>query len=652
MADRPRLSARLGKLKTTKDATGQAAHDLRIEAPGYLETDPTVRVMWYGGAEAAEERNLKDRGRKIAGDKEKKKKIKSQIKATLERLERAAKERYAVTTKQRPQQNAQYFRTGVITLSPEPWQEMDEAAREKHLNEIWKAGLSTVSDICDKLNVRPIYVTLHTDEKTPHIQYMIEATDKETGRSVKGLINRNFCRQLQDMAAEYFRPLGYERGISRDITGAKHLSVRELHRKEQARGEEILAELNAKRAREEQTLEGLEREIERATASLTEIKTEIKAKRATQEQIREMDVKEREDHKWEMAGLRREQRELRELLERMRQELEQMRIETEKKRQEAQLLEKLRPQIEEARAIAAEHKRRREGLSEFLRRLQAGGVQAITLARRPKMEKWIEDKNITELRQHGNFAGIAEERLKLSGEHHIKIHGLPPVFALDDISTGQLERIKDDFGGTLATVETSKDNYQVWLAFDIQQQQLNSNQYAITLDYLIERYRADRAAARAEHYFRLPGFTRADGSGWVAEMETSPPVMAPAETLSEIIQQHGPTWEAERKMERKAAKRMDLRLDEAAAGGCPDWFAAKWLRRWSANNQRLGNTSECDYATAADILRECKSDPAQQLVYAAHIKSILDASGAARKKSRYYGLDTIKSAAEAVGMEM
>ena len=53
-----------------------------------------------------------------------------------------------------------------------------------HEKELLELGKKAVRKIAAALNVKPLYVSLHLDEKTPHLHYQLENLNRETGRTV------------------------------------------------------------------------------------------------------------------------------------------------------------------------------------------------------------------------------------------------------------------------------------------------------------------------------------------------------------------------------------------------------------------------------------------------------------------------------------
>lgn len=91
---------------------------------------------------------------------------------------------------------------------------------------------------------------------------------------------------------------------------------------------------------------------------------------------------------------------------------------------------------------------------------------------------------------------------------HIRIIGTPPIWTLDDIGNEQLASMRSDGFTPFTTVETSHDNYQVWIKLRYESKsnspQMPYDDWHRIRNYLGQRYNADKGAGGAGHAFRLP----------------------------------------------------------------------------------------------------------------------------------------------------
>lgn len=581
------VSVRIAKVENNR-AIYQAYHDWRIKPPKYLKTEPNALIYTWEKFMATPTKALTDpESKEMRNDK---------IKQILNKYMVEAEDTYRRCTEKKPQKTTKYFKTGIITFSREEYDKAED--KTSFTRKLFEHGRELIDQYCERLNVKPVYAAIHLDEANPHIHFIVTNTDKETGRSVTKKINPQFLRDLQDIAGQIYADMGYDRGQSKDVTGAHHKSVRELHRMEQNRLE----------------------------AELETIKNEIRRLRKTRDEMKAMENEERKMHNEQISSLRQQQRELKEL----------------KKRYDAEKV--LWNQI-------AENKERRTGMTtDFLRRLRQAGVQVAMFARRNKAERnkgdWREDYAPTDVSALNNLRGFATDLHKSTAETHIRLCYLPPVFCLDDIDPDTLLQIRKELG-TIAEVQTSENNYQVWIAFaDVKQ--LKPNAWDTVNDYLVNKYGADQAANRKGHYYRVPGFMRADNHEWIATMDNTPFKSASKEKLQQIVHEWTP------KIEEK--KEIKKRLEECACipqliCDVPDWFANKFRDRWNSNATKQLNgaqekeidESRVDWTTTWQTLLPIK-DKKKRLLYASYIVEILEQSAELRNKSKDYARHTVEKA--------
>ena len=180
------VSARV-KAYNIKQASAQIVHDMRLKDIKYLRTQPDFNATIYDSNGKAMPINAQSISR-LNRDQ-----AKQIMRRTLLDRDAEQRQRNPMTAKGgRPIANT--FLAGVLTFSPDgirdvPTAKLDQAAQQ------------TLAQICRELHVKPVYLTRHNDEKTPHYHYMLEGTDAETGKAVASRINRAMCRRLQDKHA-------------------------------------------------------------------------------------------------------------------------------------------------------------------------------------------------------------------------------------------------------------------------------------------------------------------------------------------------------------------------------------------------------------------------------------------------------------------
>ena len=608
---------------TMTQAYNQMKHDMRLnKPPAYLRDEPNITAKIHD-ARTGEVLNIdSDALKQFPRDG-----ARAAIRDCLEKHDenqRYRKERQQIKKGNdggRPVKNT--FISGVLTFSPGGIANIAPEALDK-------AAENTFNKVCQELGVNPVYIARHNDEKTPHYHLMFEGTARETGQAVASRINKEMCRRLQDIAGDCFQHLGLQRGRPKAVTNANHLSVLESHRAE------------AEKARTE---------LEELKAQVEAIKIELRETRKTKEERARMDADERRMLDEERRTLREQQKALREEIDRMTKEandtaerLKKLNKENEEAEAEKTKLmnaiNRMTPDIEEAQRIEANRANRRRAISTMLYRLRDAGVLLCNVAKRYTIERgnhgdWrpLSDLNLSETK---NVIGYADDLLRNGGEAHIKLYGTPPVFCLDDITADNLKQIQQDFGGTLATVETSPLNYQVWIAFaDKDKQQLKPAEWRAVNHYLVRRYHADPNADRAGHYYRLAGFRRVDNPDWTAQLTPTYSHISGRNILDKLIDIALPKWEQLQEKRNEIAENADIQITRTSA---PEWFVNKWLRAWHRldenDTDKELSWSEIDWATSCNILRNAPEH--QRLRYAGYIADILSNAGERRGKSKEY----------------
>ena len=473
-------------VSTRIKARGSAAavqgimHDTRYTVPGYLRRDPEVIFHSF-------EENLSV---KLGGDKslDLKEYCRNLIMASVKQQQVL----YTEKVKQKADLKGNWTITGVITFS-------EGSVNEVEHDKLLELGKEAVKRISEKLKVKPLYVSLHLDEKTPHLHYQLENLNRETGRTVARTIKKGTLTKLQDIAGKVFGEVGLSRGISREITGERYKTVAEGHREELKQGEIVLKELQE---------------------AIQVYKDELKA---------------------------------------------------------------LKKPAEERRSVT----------ERFFEVLKAAGVLITLQRRRYKGGAWSKEeaKQFTDLTK-ADIKKLSDELHKAaemgSGcEWHVKTFGLPPVFCLDDLGKEDIQKMKNDGISPLAVVETSPENYQVWIVFNncfgYPERAITAPQWRLVIDYLHERYGGDPAALVPGHQFRIPGFRRVDKPEWAVPLnETGEAV--DFNIIKDTVMDRFP--EVQKKLERteriKKVVQENLEASPLILEGSedvPEWFIRdKWVR--------------------------------------------------------------------------
>lgn len=196
--------------------------------------------------------------------------------------------------------DAKVLRNFIVQLDPEhtgtveQWEQKPEAERQK--------DLSLMVDTLIKDHIGGLYgkenllsMTLHMDEKSPHIHLMVTPIDSEGRiRNESFIKNKTAMRKFWDGARTKLRSAGYEAEmVTRDVD-AKHESLRQFKtRTGKAKAEALEVEEKARKQREELEREAREAK-ERLRADLEEqsrqarlnLDNELKAAREELEQVK------------------------------------------------------------------------------------------------------------------------------------------------------------------------------------------------------------------------------------------------------------------------------------------------------------------------------------------------------------------------------
>lgn len=488
---------------TTKGAIAAAMHDLRATQPGYLEREKGC--FWnlgdYSGLE-----ELTD----IRPDPDK---IRKYLEDRLDDMKR----RYEQTPRgknghtQRAKINARWFMQGIIVFSPEQLLHTETA-------DIWRLSKKFLRELAEKLQTKIAWSAIHADETTLHVQFGLENLDKN-GHAIQRRINtrRNVSerdhvmtpQQIQDLAGEVFGELGFRRGVSREISGARHKGVRDAHREEQKMLEKTLQELKAE---------------------LEDVKKQLRAHRKSQEERLALEKTERAAHdaktrhlrelqkrlKAEIASWQKEEeakiQRLKETYDMEKQRLETKISEVRKKMRGDELIRKLaanEPTADETLRAAQENLVPTKLVS-FLQRIGHGGFllqKSEPGWYAPEKRYWGAPKFLSVadfVRDYGQY----KDENALGTDFHIRILGTPPIFCLDLDQDGEhmLEKMQQDGIFPFATVSTSPGHFQVWIALPSKKSILESHEWRQINSWLIRRYGADMGANGAGHAFRLPTF--------------------------------------------------------------------------------------------------------------------------------------------------
>lgn len=296
-------------------AKQQLSHDLRLRAASYHSGAPNAWIQFYDNDKQVSQRLTSDQARR-------------DTKATRKLLYQFLDERH----QEQIDRNKQFkksrggnrlentFITGVLSFSSKGLDGLNSV-------DLDDSAVKTLVRTCEYLNLNPIYLAKHLDETTIHYHFTIEGCDKDSGKSRSCDLHEEECAKLQDIAGECFGHLGFVRGEKKSITGAKHLSIKQMHARERQELEEQLKALqssvtaaqeelkelheerdmldmqltkqNVELAEKENKKKDLEKEKENIEKEIAALKDRLRRGRKTQDELSELTAKERAEYnKW------------------------------------------------------------------------------------------------------------------------------------------------------------------------------------------------------------------------------------------------------------------------------------------------------------------------------------------------------------------
>lgn len=258
------VSVRVKAVSST-EAKHQTNHDTRSKCPGYVEEPDTTTYLFSN--DSAELIAVKN-DEATAG-------IKKLLDVAVADQEKKYKEKF----KKKRHAGAKPFIEGIITFS-----DPDVTGTEQ----LTQAAEKYVRAFCAEHGANPFYLSRHDDEAKTHFHFVIE-NQRADGYSVRKKMDRAYLRHLQDLAAETFSPLGFERGEKIDIP-RRYLSVREMRREEikkfvaeEKNLREQIQDAQGVLAGLEASTIALEEQLSQGIKEMGELKAEIKKRREEKE---------------------------------------------------------------------------------------------------------------------------------------------------------------------------------------------------------------------------------------------------------------------------------------------------------------------------------------------------------------------------------
>ena len=174
-----------------KKITYQIHHDLRLQIPDYVDKTRLNKNAYYS--------LIRDKEIKTKQD------IENYIFEEFERV----KENFKKHNNRKLRADTGIIIEGIITFSKDSrefvndeqnWKKLDEKAKE------------FVRELERKWNTKAIYAVRHSDETTTHYHFAVMNYDYENHRTIRAVLKKKDTSQLQDLVANVFKDLGFERG--------------------------------------------------------------------------------------------------------------------------------------------------------------------------------------------------------------------------------------------------------------------------------------------------------------------------------------------------------------------------------------------------------------------------------------------------------
>lgn len=599
---------------TVKATIGRMCHDIRATRPGYLRDDPDAKCYWFP-----------EKSEGIWKMKSDPLSVK-EVSEYLHRHIADMKKRYEEMPRgenghfQRAKINTRWFMQGILIFSKEQLQEVSTF-------DILINSTRFLDVLAEKLKTKVVWAGFHDDETTLHLQFGLENLDSEA-HTIQRRINKRVdqpernhlmtTNELQDMAGEHFKELGFRRGISRDVTGAKHKEVRDVFRIEQA-------EL-----------------IEKKGALITDLLDLYDGKNVVSDLIKDKKKKLRSLNE-EYEKLNNETRSIEEANKKIAQDLERKRTEADSERQffeeEVEKYRRLKESEKAMKMAAMTELDRRERASEkelavkareyemestfmLLKRLTEHADGCFTLHTKHRRfysgtEVWGTPERVSVADFVKNYPEMKEKNI-LGYEYMLGIIGTPPLFCLDGVEKHKLERMRKDGITPFAVVESSPGSYQAWIQLKSEDKTVSYKSWNSIMAYLEDKYGAKEKSSNKHPYFALPGFLNyiEAHKGSLATLQLTDgasdiPMKSVTDVMAEIPGNIKKTTSTE-------VHTGDTRYptDSGESAGTPGWFIEKWdedrmdlinSRRCPKRDDGTPDDSVIDFVVAKNLISHYSS---------------------------------------------
>ncbi len=173
------------------------------------------------------------------------------------------------------------FLTGIVTLSNSINEKLENAIVTKE--ELDKLFFDSVLEVKKEVEneigeeIKLFHVVVHYDEKTPHCHFAFSNhTKKGEAAFYKLRMSKNKpLSKCQDSVGKVFEKIAFLRGKKKELTGARHKSVREMHDAERLELVEKNELLRLKLIEKEQELANKEIEIQKISDDLLKLKKNL-----------------------------------------------------------------------------------------------------------------------------------------------------------------------------------------------------------------------------------------------------------------------------------------------------------------------------------------------------------------------------------------
>ncbi len=650
---------------TVKGTIGRMCHDIRATRPGYLRDDPEAKCYWFPEkSDGAWKMNVNPPSVKEV--KEYIHKLIADMKKRCEEMPRGENGHF-----QRAKINTRWFMQGILIFSKEQLQEVSTF-------DILITSTRFLDVLAEKLKTRVVWAGFHDDETTLHLQFGLENLDSEA-HTIQRRINKRVnesernhlmtTTELQDMAGEHFKELGFRRGISMDVTGAKHKEVRDVFRIEQEamtnKKGELISDLIDLYDGKNQVSDQIKEE-KKKIRSLKDIREKLNKEAAAMEEANKRIEEDLELKRSEADAERQFFDEEVEKYRKIRESEKALKLAA-----LAELAERDRVSEEELAFKAREYSI--EEPFKFLKRISEHVDGYFTLQTKHRRiysgtEVWGSPERVSIHDFVMRYPEMKEKNM-LGYEYRMSPIGTPPLFCLDGLSKAQLERMRADGIVPFAVIESNQGSYQAWIQLTCNDKSISTGAWGSINEHLSSKYGAQKKIGHNTPLFAFPGFLSYSGTPQRTMVSLHLPEETPdkpMKSVSDIV--------AEIPKSINIAASNDIGTadttyipESGGVDGPPGWFIEKWYE----DKTDLINSTRCpkrddgspddsliDFVVAKNIISYYNSHRPEVLreridyCYAMLVRDADDPQRLNRKKDPcYYAKKTVKAVLKNLGFK-